>query len=52
VDGGWGVDALLERQTRSCKDFDAIVAFEGLPALTRFLSGCGFALEETWPDVA
>ena len=39
VDGGWGIDALLERQTHSHKDFDAIVVFEDLPALTRFLSG-------------
>jgi lincosamide nucleotidyltransferase A/C/D/E len=44
------LDALLERQTRSHKDFDAIVAFEDLPALTRFLSGCGFALKEIWPE--
>lgn len=50
VDGGWGIDALLERQTRSHKDFDAIVAFEDLPDLTRFLSGRGFALEEIWPE--
>ncbi|MEJ7840702.1 MAG: hypothetical protein WKF95_02940 [Rubrobacter sp.] len=50
VDGGWGIDALLERQTRPHKDFDAIVAFEDLPALTRFLSGCGFALKEIWPE--
>ena len=41
---------MLERQTRSHKDFDAIVAFEDLPALTRFLSGCGFALKEIWPE--
>lgn len=50
VDGGWGIDALLERQTRSHKDFDAIVAFEDLPVLTRFLGGCGFALKEIWPE--
>ena len=42
VDGGWGIDALLDRQTSSHKNFDAIVAFEDLPALTRFLSGTGF----------
>ena len=48
VDGGWGIDALLERQTRPHKDLDAIVAFEDLPALTRSLSGCGFALKEIW----
>ena len=50
LDGGWGIDALLERQTRPHKDFDAIVAFEDLPALTRFLSGCGFALKLIWPE--
>lgn len=50
VDGGWGIDALIERQTRSHKDFDAIVAFEDLPALTCFLKGCGFALKEIWPE--
>jgi len=48
VDGGWGIDALLERQTRSHKDFDAIVAFEDLPALSRFLSERGFALKVIW----
>jgi len=41
---------LLERQTRSHKDFDAIIAFEDLPALTRFLGGRGFAPEEIWPE--
>jgi hypothetical protein len=30
VDGGWGIDALLDRQTSSHKNFDAIVAFEDL----------------------
>ena len=50
VDGGWGIDALLGRQTRSHKDFDAIVAFEDLPALIGFLSRCGFALKEIWPE--
>jgi hypothetical protein len=43
VDGRWGIDALLEHQARPHKDFDAIVAFEDLPTLTRFLSG--FALK-------
>ncbi len=50
VDGGWGIDALVGRQTRSHKDFDAIVAFEDLPALTRFLSGRGFALKMIWTE--
>jgi lincosamide nucleotidyltransferase A/C/D/E len=50
VDGGWGVDALLGRQTRPHKDFDAIAAIEDLPALTRFLSGRGFALKLIWEE--
>ncbi len=50
VDGGWGIDALLGRQTRPHKDFDAIIAFEDLPALTRFLSGRGFALKLIWEE--
>lgn len=50
MDGGWGVDALLGRQTRPHKDFDAIAAFEDLPALTRFLSERGFALKLIWDE--
>ena len=50
VDGGWGIDALLGRQTRPHKDFDAIAAFEDLPALTRFLSGRGFTLKLIWEE--
>jgi hypothetical protein len=49
VDGGWGIDALLGRQTRPHKDFDAIAAFEDLPALTHFLGGL---LRTTRPDRA
>jgi lincosamide nucleotidyltransferase A/C/D/E len=50
VDGGWGVDALLGWQTRSHKDFDAIAAFEDLPALARFLSERGFSLKLIWEE--
>ena len=50
VDGGWGIDALLGRQTRTHRDFDAIAAFEDLLALTRYLSGRGFALKVIWPE--
>ncbi len=50
VDGGWGIDALLGRQTRPHKDFDAIAAFEDLPALTRVLSERGFALKLIWEE--
>jgi lincosamide nucleotidyltransferase A/C/D/E len=50
VDGGWGVDALLERQTRSHKDFDAIAAFDDLPVLTAALADRGFALKVVWEE--
>jgi lincosamide nucleotidyltransferase A/C/D/E len=50
VDGGWGIDALLGRQTRLHKDFDAVAAFEDLPALTRLLDSCGFALKLIWEE--
>jgi lincosamide nucleotidyltransferase A/C/D/E len=50
VDGGWGIDALLGRQTRLHKDFDALVALEDLPALTHFLGGRGFALKLIWEN--
>ena len=50
VDGGWGIDALLGRQTRPHKDFDAIAAFEDLPVLTQLLDSRGFALKLIWEE--
>ncbi len=50
LDGGWGVDALLERQTRPHKDLDAIVAFDDLPAMTTMLSERGFVLKQIWDE--
>jgi len=50
IDGGWGVDALLERQTRPHKDLDAFVAFDDLPTMTTVLSRRGFVLKEIWGE--
>lgn len=50
VDGGWGIDALLEEQTRPHKDFDALVAFDNLGALAGVLAGRGFTLKEIWAE--
>lgn len=50
IDGGWGVDALLECQTRPHKDLDAFVAFDDLPMLTTILSQRGFILKEIWEE--
>jgi lincosamide nucleotidyltransferase A/C/D/E len=50
VDGGWGVDALLERQSRPHKDFDAIVAFDDLLVVTAVLADRAFALKLLWEE--
>ena len=33
VDGGWGVDALLERQTRRHRDLDIALPMEDVPRI-------------------
>lgn len=42
VDGGWGVDALLGRQTRSHEDVDIAVQHKDIPALRRLLEARGY----------
>ena len=37
IDGGWGVDALLHRQTRPHKDLDIVLEEQQLVAFERFL---------------
>lgn len=50
LDGGWGVDALLGRQTRPHKDLDAFVALADLPLLAEILGQRGFDLKEIWEE--
>ena len=42
VDGGWGVDALLGRQTRRHSDLDIAVEHRHVPALRAILSARGY----------
>jgi lincosamide nucleotidyltransferase A/C/D/E len=42
VDGGWGVDALLGRQTRPHGDLDIAVRHEDVPRLRKLLAGKGY----------
>ncbi len=42
VDGGWGVDALLGRQTRPHQDLDIAVPHSHVPALRELLAARGF----------
>ena len=50
VMGGWGVDALLHRQTRPHKDLDALVSLEDLPTLWNLLNARGFTLRHVWEE--
>lgn len=43
LDGGWGVDALLGRQTREHEDLDVVVQGSDLPVLRAYLSAQGFS---------
>lgn len=42
VDGGWGVDALLGRQTRSHADLDIAIDHENVPKIRRILKLHGY----------
>jgi lincosamide nucleotidyltransferase A/C/D/E len=42
IDGGWGVDALLGRQTRPHEDLDIAIESKDLPKLRELLEPCGY----------
>ena len=42
IDGGWGVDALLDRQTRPHKDLDIVLEDQHLVRFERFLVSRGY----------
>ena len=46
LDGGWGVDALLETQSRAHKDVDLIVALPNAAPLTGLLRDHGYRVKE------
>src|SRR5256885_1277411 len=50
VMGGWGVDALLHRETRPHKDLDLLVALGDLPPLWNLLGERGFILQYVWRE--
>ena len=49
VHGGWGVDALLEEQTRPHRDLDLIVALSDVPRMQALLAERGFKLVQGGP---
>jgi len=44
LDGGWGVDALLERQSREHRDVDIVLCRSDVPRLQTVLDRRGFAV--------
>ena len=42
LDGGWGVDALLEKQTRPHNDVDLVIQEKDLPLFQKFLEDKGY----------
>ena len=52
VDGGWGVDALLERQTRDHSDLDLVIDAAAVPAFTSVLLTEGFEVVRDWLPTA
>ena len=50
VMGGWGVDALLHRETRPHKDLDILVVRGDLPLLWKLLNAHGFTLHYVWQE--
>jgi lincosamide nucleotidyltransferase A/C/D/E len=49
LDGGWGVDALLQTPTRPHQDVDIIVPVTDVPKLQELLAARGFAVREGQP---
>ena len=49
LDGGWGVDALLGRQTRKHKDVDVILRVADVPKARQILAHRGFVFKEGYP---
>ena len=47
--GGWGIDALLGRESRPHKDLDILVLVEDLDSFFVLLEGHGYSLKLLWP---
>jgi lincosamide nucleotidyltransferase A/C/D/E len=48
IAGGWGVDALVGRQTRSHRDLDVAVDAEHEALAVKLLGGLGYQVETDW----
>lgn len=50
LQGGWGIDALLGRQTREHKDLGLLITVDDVARLLRLLYAHGFVLKHTWEE--
>lgn len=50
--GGWGIDALLGRQTRDHQDLDVLVEVQNLERFRGRLHDLGFTLKYVWDEEA
>src|SRR5574341_902338 len=48
--GGWGIDALLGKQTRPHKDLDAILQLDDMVRMHEILGRDGYGLKEFWRE--
>jgi len=48
--GGWGIDALLEEQTRPHKDLDVIILQDNVRGLCEILARDGYRLHQLWSE--
>lgn len=48
--GGWGVDALLGRQTRPHKDLDLLMLLDDIARTCALLTATGYELKEVWSE--
>jgi lincosamide nucleotidyltransferase A/C/D/E len=48
--GGWGIDALLQEQTRPHKDLDIIVLLDDAIRMREVLAREGYQLEKLWSE--
>jgi len=48
--GGWGIDALLQGQTRPHKDLDILLLVDDVIRMQDLLGHAGYGLKEIWPE--
>jgi lincosamide nucleotidyltransferase A/C/D/E len=48
--GGWGIDALLQEQTRPHKDLDIIMLVDDIVRMRDLLGRAGYDLKELWSE--